>query len=82
MLQVRGLLLFHGQSGYLSILDVFPHVLNWDASEIRERLVEKPVATLLARTQALEIARSRRLGSRPGLYKRVSVRVRARERAV
>lgn len=41
--------------------------------------LEKPVATLLARTQAFEIARSRRLGSKPGLYQCVGLRVRARE---
>lgn len=58
----------------------FSRLVICDVPEIRERVVEKPVATLLARTQAFEIARSRRLGSEPGLYKRVGVRVRARER--
>lgn len=43
--------------------------------EIGDGLVEKPVATLLAETQAFEIARSRRLSSQPGLYKCVTVRL-------
>lgn len=56
----------------------FSDVVICDVPEIRLRLVEKPVATLLARTQAFEIARSRRLGSKPGLCKCVGVRVCAR----
>lgn len=56
----------------------FSHVIG-DVPAIHERLVEKPVATLLARTRAFEIDRSRRLGSKPGLYNCVSVHVRARE---
>lgn len=60
----------------------FSRLVICDVPEIRERVVEKPVATLLARTRAFEIARSRRLGSEPGLYKRVGVRVRAREREI
>lgn len=83
MSRVRGL--FHSADYFTDSLIIyvsrrrFSHVVICDVSEIRERLVEKPVATLLARTQAFEIARSRRLSSRPRLYKRVGVRVRARE---
>lgn len=75
--------LIHGPFDYLnvSVVDVFLTSFC-DVPEIRERLVEKPVATLLARTQAFEIARSRRLGSKPGLYKCVRARVRARARYV
>lgn len=62
----------------MSVVDAFSHdLVICDVPEISDRLVEKPVATLLAGTQAFEVARSRRLSSEPepGLYKCVSVRL-------
>lgn len=57
------------------VVGAFSHdLVICDVPEISHRLVEKPVATLLAETQAFEVARSRRLRSEPGLYKCVSVR--------
>lgn len=60
----------------MSVVDAFSHdLVICDVPEISDRLVEKPVATLLAGTQAFEVARSRRLSSEPGLYKCVRVRL-------
>lgn len=61
------------------VVDAFSRdLVICDVPEMRDRLVEKPVATLLARAQPFEITRSRRPSSKPGLYKCVIVRARAR----